>query len=77
MVFSNHIDPVSGSVAGNYTFTPSVGVDAVTVRGDAQAPTLGTDFKTAFVQTKGLTPGQQYTLTVKPDRGTRYYRLMR
>ena len=64
VVFSNHIDPVSGSVAGNYTFTPSVGVDAVTVRGDAQAPTLGTDFKTAFVQTKGLTPGQQYTLTV-------------
>ena len=64
VVFSEHIDPVSGSLPANYVFNPSVVVDMVTVRGDAQAPTLGTDFETAFLQTKGLTPGQQYTLTV-------------
>ena len=64
VVFDKRIDPVTGGTRENYTFNPTVTVSSALVRGDAQAPTLGTDWKTVFLQTSGLTPGQQYTLTV-------------
>ncbi len=65
VVFDKRIDPTTGATAANYVINNgAVTVSQVTVRGDLQATTLGTDWKVAFLQTSGLTPGQQYTLTV-------------
>jgi hypothetical protein len=64
VLFSKRIDSTTGSVPGNYVISGGVTVSQVTVRGDTQATSLGTDWKVAFLQTSGLTPGQQYTVTV-------------
>ena len=65
VVFNKRIDPTTGGAAGNYVINNgAVTVSTVTVRGDLQATSMGTDWKIAFVQTGGLTPGQKYTLTV-------------
>ena len=65
VVFNKRIDPTTGSAAANYVINSgAVAVSQVTVRGDLQATSLGTDWKVAFLQTAGLTPGQQYSLTV-------------
>jgi hypothetical protein len=64
VTFNKRVDPTTAAVSGNYPINGGVTVNIATVRGDLQAPTLGTDWKTVFLQTSGLTPGQQYSLTV-------------
>ena len=65
VVFNKRIDPNTGIIPNNYVINGgAVSVNSVTLRGDLDAPSLGTDWKVAFLQTSGLTPGQQYTLTV-------------
>jgi hypothetical protein len=64
-VFNTRIDPTTGAASANYVINNGqVAVNQVTVRGDLQAPSLGTDWKIAYLQTAGLTPGQRYTLNV-------------
>jgi hypothetical protein len=64
VLFSKRIDQATGVLPGNYVFSGGATVSQVTVRGDTLATSLGTDWKVAFLQTSGLTPGQKYTLTV-------------
>ncbi|MGH7973498.1 MAG: PA14 domain-containing protein, partial [Limisphaerales bacterium] len=65
VVFNARIDPTTGAASANYVINNGqVAVNQVTLRGDLQATSLGTDWKVAFLQTAGLTPGQQYTLKV-------------
>jgi hypothetical protein len=65
VLFNTRIDPATGVATANYLINNgAVAVSQVTLRGDLQAPSLGTDWKVAFLQTGGLTPGQQYTLKV-------------
>jgi hypothetical protein len=65
VVFNTRVDPTTGGTAANYVINNgAVAVNQVTLRGDLTAPSLGSDWKVAFLQTAGLTPGQQYSLTV-------------
>lgn len=66
VLFNKRIDQTTGQNNVNYVISGGgvVTVSTVTVRGDTQATSLGTDWKTAFLQTSGLVPDQQYTLTV-------------
>jgi hypothetical protein len=62
--FNKRIDPTSGSIPGNYVLSPSVTVNSVYVPAQTQAAAFGGDWRTAFLQTAGLTPGTKYSLTV-------------
>jgi hypothetical protein len=62
--FNKRIDPTSGSVPGNYVLSPPVTVSSVYVPANTQGAAFGGDWRTAFLQTAGLTPGTKYSLTV-------------
>jgi len=64
VLFSERVDQATAQNKDNYVISGGVTVSSVNVRGDTQATSLGTDWKVALLQTSGLVPGQQYTLTV-------------
>jgi len=64
VTFNKRVDTTTASTTGNYVLSGGAKVGFVWFRGDMDAPAFGTDWKTAFLQTSGLTPGQKYTLSV-------------
>jgi len=67
VTFNKRVDQNSANIPGNYVINAisgSVSVKEATLRGDLVALTFASDWRTAFLQTSGLTPGQKYTLTV-------------
>ena len=64
VAFNKRIDPATGSIPGNYVLSPSVAINGVYVPNNVQAAAFGGDWRTAFLETAGLTPGTRYTVTV-------------
>ena len=64
VAFSGRIDPSSGAQAANYVLSPAVTVSGVYVPASTQAAAFGGDWRTAYLQTAGLTPGTKYTLKI-------------
>jgi hypothetical protein len=68
VVFSKRVDPTTGSNPANYVFSPAVAINSMTLLGgsteDLAAESLGADWRVALLATKGLKPGQQYSLTI-------------
>jgi hypothetical protein len=68
VLFSAPIDPSSGGNSANYTFSPHVTIDQMTLLGsganDIAATSLGANWREAILDTQGFLPGQKYTLTI-------------
>jgi len=64
VVFNKRVDPTTGGNSANYVITPAVTVSGVSVPGDVAAAAFGDDYRTAFLSTSGLTPGQKYSVTI-------------
>ncbi len=65
VVFNKRIDPVTGGNPANYVVNGGVTIPGNPyVAADLQTASLGGDWRTVFLDTSGLTPGQKYTLTV-------------
>ncbi|HEV7925625.1 MAG TPA: LamG-like jellyroll fold domain-containing protein [Verrucomicrobiae bacterium] len=68
VLFSARIDPTTGGDVANYSLGTGVTISNVTLLGsgpnDIAAKSLGADWREALLVTGGLTPGQQYGLTV-------------
>jgi hypothetical protein len=67
-VFTKRVSYATGSNPANYTFSPAVTINSMTLLGntanDITAANLGADYREALIVTAGLTPGQKYTLTI-------------
>ncbi len=67
-LFSARIDATTGGNVANYSLGTNVTISKVTLLGsgpnDVAAESLGADWREALLVTTGLTPGQQYGLTV-------------
>ncbi len=63
VLFSKHIDTLTGANQANYSI-PGVTVLSANVQTDVRGKTLGADWREVILQTSGLTPGTKYTLTV-------------
>jgi hypothetical protein len=64
VTFNKRIDENTGITQGNYVLSPAVTVNSVFLPSSTQAAAFGGDWRTAFLQTPGLTPGTKYSLTV-------------
>lgn len=64
VLFNKRVDPTTAGNLANYSITPTVNVNSVSVPTDVAAAAFGSDYRTAFLSTSGLTPGQKYSLTV-------------
>jgi len=65
VLFNTRIDPVTGANPANYTISGGVAIAGNPyVAADLQTANFGSDWKTVFLATSGLTPGQKYTVTV-------------
>ena len=62
--FNKRVDPTSAGAPANYVLSPPATVSSVYVGSSLQAAQFGSDWRTAFLQTAGLTPGAKYSLTV-------------
>jgi hypothetical protein len=61
VLFDERIDP---NTAITFTFNGGVTVTSYTVQQDVRTGLLGGDWRQAVIYTSGLTPGQQYTVSV-------------
>ena len=64
LLFNKRLNVNSAGIAANYSFTPAVNILGVSVGSDLAARSLGADWRTVYLQTAGLTPGQKYAVTV-------------
>jgi hypothetical protein len=64
LAFNERIDPTTGASPGNYVLSPPVTVNNVFVPANTQGAAFGSDWRTVFLQTAGLTPGAKYSVTV-------------
>ncbi|HVV71312.1 MAG TPA: immunoglobulin domain-containing protein, partial [Verrucomicrobiae bacterium] len=65
VTFNKRIDPLSGSAPASYSIDGGVTISGnPSVAADVQTANFGGDWKTVFLPTSGLTPGQKYNLTV-------------
>jgi hypothetical protein len=64
ILFNKRVDPATAGLPGNYVFSPAATVSSVYVPSSPAAAAFGGDWKTAFLQTAGLTPGVKYSVTV-------------
>jgi hypothetical protein len=64
VAFNKRIDPTTGGTTANYVLSPAATVSAVYVAASTQAAAFGSDWRTVFLQTAGLTPGTKYSVTV-------------
>jgi len=62
--FNKRIDPATGGNTFNYVLSPSVAINTIYVSANTTAAAFGSDWRTVFLETVGLTPGTKYTLTV-------------
>ncbi len=72
VLFSKRMDTATASSTGNYSLNGGVAVNSLTLHEDSAAVPLGGDWRTVILATSGLTPGQDYTLTLSglKDRTT-------
>jgi hypothetical protein len=68
VTFDKRVDTLTAGSVSSYAINGGVSISQAVIRTDVQAPTLGTDWKTVFLQTSGLTPGKTYTVTVSGVR---------
>ena len=64
VIFNKRVDPNTAGDPSKYSFSPAVTVNSVTFLTDIAMAPLGGDWRTAYLNTTGLTPGQKYALTV-------------
>jgi hypothetical protein len=64
VVFSKRIIAATASTAANYVLNGGVTVSSATIHEVATGGVLGADWREVILSTSGLTPGQEYTLTV-------------
>jgi hypothetical protein len=63
VAFDKRVDATTAGNAANYAFNPPVTISTATVSADVKTEAFGGDWRTVFLATAGLTPGQKYTLT--------------
>jgi hypothetical protein len=68
VLFNKRIDPVSGTVPANYAISGGVTVSSVNLLGDVTTALFDADWRSAYLTTSGLTPGQKYSVTVSNVR---------
>lgn len=64
VVFNKRVDANTANDPAKYSFSPAVTVSSAFVLADPAMSPLGGDWRTAYLVTSGLTPGQKYALTV-------------
>lgn len=62
--FNKRVDPGTAGDSSHYVISPTVTIASVTVPADVSAAAFGSDYRTAFLVTDGLVPGQKYSVTV-------------
>lgn len=64
VLFNERLTPSTAQLAANYQISGGVTVTGVFFPENVQGGALGLDWRSAVLTTSGLTPGQEYTLTV-------------
>lgn len=64
VVFNKRVDPTTAGNNANYSFTPSLTINTVSVAADLASAAFGDDYRTVFIATAGLVPGQKYSVTI-------------